>query len=230
MNYRSIRPACIAVLSLTASLSPSLRAENANEDRCICRDADVPPEIAAILESAVRNLCSEDFDEREQATRVLKKLPTCACRPLKRIMNDSVDTEVKSRLQYILDDIQRVEEDTITDSDRKYAEERIARSAHYFSTMQAIRVGAHFGGTLNIRYSGDRKIKLLEYTLTVKVEGVDKPVEHRLLFANKDGTVPPPESGKNSALMQVRLPGLSGTPKGAAELKLTYLEFERQRD
>jgi hypothetical protein len=95
----------------------------------------------------------------------------------------------------------------------------------------AIQTGERMKGTIFMRNSGDRRIKVLELTMFVAIKGVEKPEEHHIVFCNKPGHMAPPQPGVNgrdpaALLYKVDMPAPGGEVKGPPEVKITYLEFE----
>jgi hypothetical protein len=117
----------------------------------------------------------------------------------------------------------------VSDGDRKNATAVIAGYENKLSILQTVKVGDKIEGTIMVRNSGEKRLRLLELTLSLNVNGKEKPEEHRLLFVEKKGNVSPPQpstkGADGAALMRVNIPCPAGGVKGSPELKLTYLQF-----
>jgi len=117
----------------------------------------------------------------------------------------------------------------VSDADRKNATAIIAGYENKLSILQTVKVGDKVEGTIMVRNSGEKRLRLLELTLVLNVNGKEKPEEHRLLFVEKKGNVSPPQpstkGADGAALMRVNIPCPAGGVKGSPELKLTYLQF-----
>jgi hypothetical protein len=117
----------------------------------------------------------------------------------------------------------------ISDADRRSAKAAIDGYESKLSILQTVKVGDRIEGTIMVRNSGDKKVRVMELTLLLNVNGGDKPEEHRLVFSADRKNPPPQPSAKGAdgaALMRVNIPCPAGGVKGSPELKLTYLQFE----
>ncbi len=118
----------------------------------------------------------------------------------------------------------------ITDTDRKEAAATIASYEKKLSILHTLRFSSRIEGTILVRNTGDRRIKMLELTLSLPVSGQSKIEEQRLLFVDKTGSVAPPKPANptqgTSALMKVDLPCPSGAVGAELpELQVSYLQF-----
>lgn len=126
---------------------------------------------------------------------------------------------------------EKLEEDFITDYDRRASLGAIASYEKSLSVCHTVQIGDRIAGTFLIKNKGDKKLKTLELTMLVPVVGREKPEEHRFLFVDKEGsTNPPPQpapAGKEpeALLQKVDIPCPAGHAKGSADLKITYLKF-----
>jgi hypothetical protein len=192
-------------------------------------DQALSPEQVQKIQQAIKELASDDFQTRETATKALLKMPSAAIEPLTRQEAASNDAEVKLRIKKIVSELRFAIEENVTDADRAAAKETIDAYESKLSILQTIKVGERLQGTLMVRNSGEKRIKVLELTLVVSVNGKEKPEEHRLVFVKNGHNAPPQPSRKGAdgaALMRVDFPCPADGVKGAPELKLTYLKFE----
>jgi hypothetical protein len=91
--------------------------------------------------------------------------------------------------------------------------------------------GDRISGIVILDNKGNRKISMLELTMTVRVIGKDKPIEHkRFIFADDgSGDKPPvPSFGSSgmSVLKKIDVPTPSGVINGMPEVRVTYLKFD----
>ena len=116
----------------------------------------------------------------------------------------------------------------ITDEHRKNAETTITTYINKLSLSHTIQIGERIKGTIMVRNNGDKKLKALELTLSIPVNGKNKPEERRFLFVEKaKGFIAPPQPGKDSLplLQRVDIPAPPGDIKGSPELRISYLQF-----
>ena len=118
----------------------------------------------------------------------------------------------------------------IDDSDRLAARPAINGydSLHVSHTLKT--TGDRISGIIILDNKGNRKIAMLELTMTVHVIGKDKPIEHkRFIFADKGDEKPPvPSFGSSgmSVLKKVDVPTPAGVINGMPEVRVTYIKFD----
>jgi hypothetical protein len=222
---------CAIILAHTpaTALEMAPKSEASAEDKD--REQPLSAEQQKILDQSVSRLSDDDFQTRELATQALVKLPRAATEALKKYLETATDAEAKSRLKTVIDALHRCNAADITDADREASAGRIADYMNKLSILQTLKVGDHIEGAIMLRNTGEKRIELLELTLCASVNGREKPEQFRLVFANKKDLVSPPQpsrkGGEGAALMRVKIPSPAGGVKGAPELKLTYLQFEK---
>lgn len=117
----------------------------------------------------------------------------------------------------------------VYDTDRKDSLPAIASYQDRISTIQALDIGERITGNILVKNLGEKKLKALELTLSIPVVGLEKPDEHRFLFADKPGFPPPPQPGTGkdilALLQKVDLPSPPGGVKGALVLRVSYIKF-----
>ncbi len=94
--------------------------------------------------------------------------------------------------------------------------------------------GDRIKGIVSIENKGNRKIEILELTLSVRVMGKEKAVEHHFILGdNKPGSKNPPLpsfGGSSLSIMQaVDVPMPGGVLNGMPDVKVTFIRFEQDQ-
>lgn len=91
--------------------------------------------------------------------------------------------------------------------------------------------GDRISGIVILDNKGNRKISMLELTMTVRVVGKDKPIEHkRFIFTDSASVDKPPVpsfgSSGMSVLKKIDVPTPSGVINGMPEVRVSYIKFD----
>ncbi len=137
-----------------------------------------------------------------------------------------------SRRIEIFDDLGNQITDRIDDSDRAANRPTINayEPLHVSSTLKTS--GDRISGIVILDNKGNRRISLMELTITVRVVGKEKPIEHkRYTFTDTSADKPPvPSFGASgmSILKKIDVPTPAGVINGMPEVHVTYLKFDER--
>jgi hypothetical protein len=120
--------------------------------------------------------------------------------------------------------------DVITDDTRRASAPTITNYENKLSIAQSFNIADRITGTIMVRNSGDKRLRALELTMSVVVNGKSKPEERHFLFVDKLGSTPPPQPGGNGKegmplLQKVDIATPAGEIKGSPELRITFIQF-----
>lgn len=120
--------------------------------------------------------------------------------------------------------------DVITDDIRRASTPTITNYENKLSIAQSFNISDRISGTIMVRNSGDRRLRAMELTMSIPVNGKAKPEERHFLFVDKLGSTPPPQPGANGKegmplLQKVDIATPAGDIKGSPELRITYIQF-----